>query len=170
MNMEKIIGLLFIIVGLLLVIYPMVSSAFISIMIGFSMVCFGMSSICIGIIFTDIPRYKYLSIIIGLVSLIFGAIFMFFLNALPFLVSLQFFIIGFMMMFYGLMGMVFLDDKSYIALSAVAFILGILIVALAYFAASQTYLIAVIVGALLIVDGIVALVIGRSKSLIEKYG
>lgn len=168
--MEKIIGLLFLIVGLLLVIFPMVSSAFLSIMIGFAMVCFGMSSICLGIVFTDVPRYKYLSIIIGVISLIFGMIFMFFLNALPFLVSFQFLIIGFIMMFYGLLGIIFLDDKKHIVLSIITFIFGILIVALAYFAASQTFLIAVIIGALLIVDGVFALVIGSSKSLIEKYG
>ena len=97
MNMEKILGLLYIIFGLLFVIYPIFSSALLSMIIGFSLVCFGLSSICMGIVFTEIPLYKYLAIILGIIAVIFGIMFMFFLNAVPFLVSLQFYIVGFLM-------------------------------------------------------------------------
>ena len=62
MNMEKILGLLYIIFGLLFVIYPIFSSALLSMIIGFSLVCFGLSSICMGIVFTEITLYKYLAI------------------------------------------------------------------------------------------------------------
>lgn len=74
------------------------------------------------------------------------------------------------MMFYGILGIIYLNDKSYIALSVIGLILGILNIVLAVFAASQPFLIAVIIGALLIVDGVIVLVVGRSKSLIEEYG
>ena len=124
------------IVGLLLVIYPMVSSAFLSIIIGFSLVCFGMAAVCMGFVFTEDSTYSLLSIIVGITSLILGMIFMFFLNALPFLVSLQFYIVGFLMIFYGILGIIYLDDKSYIALSVIGLILGILNIVLAVFAAS----------------------------------
>ena len=169
MNMEKIMGLLFIILGLLLVIYPMVSSAFLSILIGFSLVCFGMSALGMGIVFSENPVYRYSSIMIGIISLIFGIIFMFFLNALPFLFSLQFFIIGFLIMFYGILGIIYLTGTAYKALSVLGLLLGILIVVLTLFLASQPIIIAVIIGAFLIIDGVCLFVVGASESLIEKY-
>ena len=104
-------------------------------MIGFSLVCFGMAAVCMGLVFTEDSRYSSLSIIIGVLSLIFGIMFMFFLNALPFLTSLQFYIIGFLMMFYGILGIIYLNDKSYIILSVIGLILGILNIVLAVFAA-----------------------------------
>lgn len=168
-NTEKIMGVLFIILGLLLVFYPIVSSAFLSILIGFSLVCFGMSALGMGIVFSESPVFRYSSIMIGIISLIFGIIFMFFLNALPFLFSLQFFIIGFLMMFYGILGIAYLAGAAYKLLSVTGLILGIVIVALTLFLASQPIIIAVIIGAFLIIDGVCLLVVGSSESLIEKY-
>ena len=170
MNRERILGLLFIILGLLFVIYPIFSSAFLSILIGFSLVCFGMSSICMGIVFTETSTFTILSIILGIIAVLFGMMFLFFLNAVPFLVSLQFYIAGFLMILYGLMGIIFMNDKKSTIISAIGLILGILTVALAVFAASQPILIAIIIGALLIVDGVFLLVIGGSETLIENYG
>ena len=95
---------------------------------------------------------------------------MFFLNAVPFLVSLQFYIIGFLMIFYGLMGAIYIQEKSFRIRSVLAVILGILTVILATFAATQPVIIAIIIGVFLIIDGVFLLVIGSSKSLIEKYG
>ena len=106
MNMEKILGLLYIIIGLLFVIYPIFSSAILSMVIGFALVCFGLSSICMGIVFAENSTYRLLSILLGIVSLIFGIMFLFFLNAVPFLVYLQFYIVGFLMIFYGLLGII----------------------------------------------------------------
>ena len=144
MNMEKILGLLYIIFGLLFVIYPIFSSALISMIIGFSLVCFGLSSISMGIVFTEMPLYKYLTIMLGIIAIIFGIMFMFFLNAVPFLVSLQFYIVGFLMIIYGLVGIIFLDDKVYRIISGIGLILGILTVILAAFLAAQPIVIAVI--------------------------
>ena len=169
MNTEKIMGVLFIILGLLLVFYPIVSSAFLSILIGFSLVCFGMAAVCMGFVFTEDTTYSALSIIVGVISLILGIIFMFFLNALPFLFSLQFFIIGFLMMFYGILGIAYLAGAAYKLLSVTGLILGIVIVALTLFLASQPIIIAVIIGAFLIIDGVCLLVVGSTESLIEKY-
>lgn len=95
--------------------------------------------------------------------------FMFFLNAVPFLVSLQFYIVGFLIL-YGLVGVICLDDKAYRIISAIGVILGFLTVILAAFLASKPVVIAIIIGVLVIVEGVLFIVIGRSKSLIEKYG
>ena len=74
------------------------------------------------------------------------------------------------MILYGLIGVIYLDDKAYRIISAIGLILGILTVILAAFLASQPIVIAVIIGVLLIVEGASLIVIGRSKSLIDKYG
>ena len=168
--MEKLVGLLYILLGLLLVIYPIFSSALISVVIGITLICFGLSALSMGFVFTETPMYTYLSLTIGFISLVFGLIFLFFLNALPFLVSFQFYIIGFLMIFYCILGIIFLKDKKYTILSVIGLILGILIVALAVFAATQPVLVAIIVGVFLIIDGVILLVWGKSVELIEQYG
>ena len=162
--------MLLIIFGLLFVIYPIFSSAFLSIIIGFALICFGMSAICTGIVFTETSLYTYLSIILGIIAVLLGMMFLFFLNAVPFLVSFKFYIVGFLLILSGLMGIIFMGDKKYVIRSAIGLILGILTVALAAFAASQPVLIAIIIGVFLIVDGIFLLVVGGSKNLIENYG
>lgn len=170
MNMEKILGLLYIILGLLLVIFPIFSSALISLAIGFAMVCFGISAIFNGIIFSEAPIYSYLSLSIGVIALLFGLIFMFFLNALPFLISLQFYIVGFILVVYGILGAIYLKDKKLTIISIIGIILGIITIALAVFAASQPVLIAILIGVLLIIEGVALFVVGKSLTLIETYG
>ena len=169
---EKIAGLLYIIFGLLLIIFPIFSSAFISLMIGFALVCFGMTALSMGILLSDsnTSTYSYLSMLIGIISILLGILFMFFLNALTVLTSLQFYIAGFIMMVYGLMGIMYLNDKRYTVRSIIILILGILTVVLAVFAATQPVLIAIIIGVALIVEGVYILVIDRSMKLIETYG
>ncbi len=166
---EKIIGLLYILFGIILIVSPIFSSELLSICIGFSLVCFGLAEMATGILFIGEfgNSYSFLSILVGILSLLFGILFIFFLNALPFLVSLQFYIIAILMMVYGLMGIFYLDGK-YKIYSVIILILGILNALLAAFFASQPILIAILVGVALIVEGVFVLVIDRSMTLIEK--
>lgn len=172
MGMERIAGFLYIIFGLLLIIFPIFSSAFVSVMIGFALLCFGMAALSMGIILPEnySKMYSYLSASIGIISILLGFMFMFFLNALTFLTSLQFYIVGFIMMAYGMVGIVYIDDKRDAFRSLLLLILGVLTVVLAVVAASQPIFIAIIIGVALIVQGVFTLVIDRSYSLIEKYG
>lgn len=171
MLMEKIAGLFHIILGLLLIIYPLISSAVISITIGFALVCFGISTICMSIIFrNDINKnYSYLSSAIGILSILLGIIFIFFIDALSFLVFFQFYIIGFIMVVYAIMGIIYLKKKNYIIRSIIMLILGILVFLLSVFAASQPLLIAILIGVSLIIEGIFIIVLDSSYSLSEKY-
>ncbi|WP_407415532.1 DUF308 domain-containing protein [Methanobrevibacter sp.] len=166
---EKIIGLLYILFGIILIVSPIFSSELLSICIGFSLVCLGLAEMGTGILFIGEfgNSYSILSILVGILSLLFGIMFIFFLNALPFLVSLQFYIIAILMMVYGIMGIFYLDGK-YKIYSAIILILGILNAVLAAFFASQPILIAVLVGVALIVEGVFVLVIDRGMTLIEK--
>ncbi|WP_407379672.1 DUF308 domain-containing protein [Methanobrevibacter sp.] len=167
---EKIIGLLYILFGIIFIVSPVVSSDLLSICIGFSLVCLGLAEISVGFLFTNEfgNNYAYLSIIIGIISLIFGIIFMFYLNALTFLISLQFYIIAILMMVYGIVGAFYLEGK-YKIYSIIILILGILVAILAAFLASQPILIAILLGVALIIEGVFVLVIDRAETLIEKY-
>ena len=69
------------------------------------------------------------------------------------------------MMFYGILGIIYLNDKSYIILSVIGLILGILNIVLAVFAASQPFLIAVIMVYLSIVNAFIVLVLKLKRSL-----
>ena len=167
---ERLAGLLYILIGFMLIICPMFSSTLISISIGFALVCLGMASISVGILISGETNrtYSISSIVIGFISLIFGMLFIFFLNALTFLTSLQFYIVGILLAVYGVVGLIYLEGK-YKIYSIVILVLGILNILLATFFASQPVLIAVLIGVALVVEGVFVLVIGSSKSLIEKY-
>ena len=93
---------------------------------------------------------------------------MFFLNAVPFLVSLQFYIIGFLMIFYGLMGAIYIQEKSFRIRSVLAVILGILTVILAAFAATQPVIIAIIIGVFAVYSMFKYDSTGSSKSSAEQ--
>ena len=168
---EKIIGLLYILFGIILIVSPMFSAELLSICIGFSLVCLGLAEISVGILFSGEfdNAYSYLSIIIGIISLLFGIMFIFFVNALTFLVSLQFYIIAILMMVYGIVGVFYLDGK-YKIYSIIILILGILNAILAAFFASQPILIAILIGVALIIEGVFILVVDSSMTLIEKSG
>lgn len=168
---EKIIGLLYILFGIILIISPLFSAELLSICIGFSLVCLGLAEISAGILFMGEfdNSYSYLSIIIGILSLLFGIMFIFYLNALTFIVSLQFYIIAILMMAYGIVGVFYLDGK-YKIYSVIILILGLLNALLAAFFASQPILIAILIGVALIIEGVFILVVDRSATLIEKYG
>lgn len=172
MAYERFAGLLYMVLGLMLIIFPMFSSAVISVIIGFALVCFGMATMSLGFVFGEEFEniYSYLTILIGFISLLFGIMFMFFLNALTFLASLQFYIVGIIMMAYGLVGFLYLSEKKYTIYSLIILILGILTVVVAAFLASQPILIAILIGITLIVEGAFFIVIGRSMKLIETYG
>ena len=163
---EKIAGLIYILLGILLIVTPMFSSELLSVCIGLSLVCFGFVAISRGIVFSSefTNSFSILYILIGIISLIFGILFIFSINALTFLTALQFYIVAIIMMVYGLVGLFGGKNKFY---SIIILILGILTFFLAAFLASQPILIAVLVGVALMVEGVFALILGKSMKLIE---
>ena len=170
MFMEKLEGILFIIFGLLFIIYPIFSSAFVSLVIGLSLVCFGLSAIGVSMMFDSDKSFTYLLIAIGLLSILLGIGFMIFLNAISFIVSFQFYIIGIILVAYGLIGILYLNEKTLKIRSALLLILGIITIILAAFAATQPIIIAIILGVALIIEGAFILVLDKSMDMIERYG
>jgi uncharacterized membrane protein HdeD (DUF308 family) len=150
------LGLISIIIGLIFIVFPIFSSALISVIVGLSLLFFGISAVFFG--WNMRNTYNYMlsntALIIGIIAVIFGFLFLFYIDALPFLVSIQFYIVGFIMIIFGITG--FLSRVNNISnfTSILVFLMGIVAIALAIFAQSQPIFITMVLGAVLIFEGL----------------
>jgi len=144
MDQTKISGIFAIILGLLFIIFPIISTGTVSIIMGLSLLFFG-----IAIIVTD---FTGLNILAGILAIIFGLLFMFAINALSFLVGLQFYIIAILMIIAGVTGL--FSDKVSNWSSLAIILLGIIEIALAALSIAQPIYAAVLVGISLIIQGV----------------
>jgi uncharacterized membrane protein HdeD (DUF308 family) len=156
MDGNKTLGLISIIIGLIFIVFPIFSSALISVIVGLSLLFFGISAVFFG--WNMRNTYNYMlsntALIIGIIAVIFGFLFLFYIDALPFLVSIQFYIVGFIMIIFGITG--FLSRVNNISnfTSILVFLMGIVAIALAIFAQSQPIFITMVLGAVLIFEGL----------------
>lgn len=159
MNIEKTAGLSTIIIGILLIILPMFFSELISIIVGLSLLFFGISTIIMGYsLRLEMDVIAKAIMVIGIIAVIFGLLFIFAINALSFLMSLQFYIIGFIMIVFGITGLISRINTATIFTSIVVLVMGIISIALAAYALNQPIYIAVILGLGLIVEGVTFLI------------
>ena len=156
MEFNKSAGLISIIIGLIFIIFPMFSAELISIIVGLSLLVFGISSLFMGFnIRNDINKLpSTLSIILGILAIIIGFMFIFYIDALSFLVGLQFYIIGFIMILLGITGVIARINTASTITSIFVALLGIVSIFLAIFALNQPVYIAIIIGVVLIIEGI----------------
>ncbi len=159
MEDTKSIGLFTIIIGLLFIAFPMVSTEIISIIVGLSLLFFGISSIFNGINIRkpENTTYSNIFIIIGLIVAIFGFLFIFYIDALSFLIGIQFYLIGFILIILGITGLVSRMSSISVFTSILVLIMGIVAIVLAAFAMTQPIYLAIIIGAVLIIEGIALL-------------
>ena len=159
MNIEKTAGLSTIIIGILLIILPMFFSELISIIVGLSLLFFGISTIIMGYsLRLEMDVIAKAIMVIGIIAVIFGLLFIFAINALSFLISLQFYIIGFIMIIFGITGLLSRINTATIFTSIVVLLMGIISIALAVYALNQPIFIAVILGLGLIIEGVTFLI------------
>lgn len=155
MGVEKSAGILSIIVGLIFIIFPMFSAEFVSIIVGLSLLFFGISAAFMGFNMRKQTGYVGIAImIIGIIAIIFGFLFIFYIDALSFLIGLQFYIVGFIMIVFGITGLLSRMNRFSAFTSILVLLMGIVAIALAIFASSQPIYIAIIIGIVLIIEGI----------------
>jgi uncharacterized membrane protein HdeD (DUF308 family) len=155
MDIKKSAGLLSIIIGLIFIIFPMFSSEFISFIVGLSLLFFGISTVFMGYQIKDqMDLYSKIIMIIGAISIIFGFLFIFYIDALSFLVGFQFFIVGIIMIVFGITGLLSKLTRFSTFTSILVLIMGIVLFALAIFAANQPIYIAIIIGIVIIIEGV----------------
>lgn len=106
MAFEKSAGIIFIILGLIFILFPMFSAGVVSIIVGLSLLFFGISAAMMGFNMRKESKVvSIITIIIGIISLILGLLFIFYIDAISFLVAFQFYIVGFIMIIFGITGL-----------------------------------------------------------------
>ena len=156
MGVNKGAGIFAIILGLIFIIFPMFSAEMVSIIVGLSLLFFGISAVFLGLNLRHDPNggFSIVAIIIGILAIIFGFLFIFYIDALSFLIGIQFYLVGFIMIIFGIAGLISGMGKEFIFSSILSLILGIVAIALAAFSMAQPIYIAIIIGILLIAEGV----------------
>ena len=148
------LSIITIIIGLIFIIFPLFSANLISILIGASILIFGISLAYTGIISKDISgAFSSVAAIFGVVMIILGLAFIFGTNALSFLIGLQFYLVGFMLIVVAILGLLAGSDINRMG-SVISLVLGIVVLFIAAFAASNPELITIILGIALIAYGV----------------
>ena len=155
MDYKKYAGISFIILGLIFILFPMFSSELVSIIVGLSLVFFGISAAFMGYTLKDRQKEVAITIIlIGIISIILGLLFIFYINAISFLVAFQFYIVGFIMILFGITGLVSRASKISNFTSILVLLMGIVAIALGVFAGENPIFLAIVIGIVLIIEGI----------------
>ena len=155
MDYRKILGIIFIILGLLFVIYPLYSTAAVSWIAGICLISFGFASIIDGFsIWSMMAHVSLINILLGICAILLGLLFIYEISALSFILAYLFYLVAFVMIFIGIVGIVFgLDSISRIA-SVLILILGIIAVFFAAYSIAEHLYTTILVGICLIMEGI----------------
>lgn len=155
MQINQIAGILSIVLGIIFIIFPMFSAGLVSVIVGLSLLFFGISSAFMG---WNMRKYRdnfsTAFIIIGIIAVIFGFLFIFYIDALSFLYGLSFYIVGFIMIVFAIAGLLSKDKNISKFSSLLVLIMGIIAIALAAFAMANPAYIAIIVGIVLVIEGV----------------
>ncbi len=155
MEVNKGAGILSIVLGLIFILFPMFSSGLVSVIVGLSLLFFGISSVYLGYnMRNEFDLYSKTTIIIGIIAIIFGFLFIFYIDALSFLIAIQFYIVGFIMIIFGISGLISRMGSISTFTSILVLIMGIIAIALAAFSINQPVYIAIIIGIVLIIEGV----------------
>ncbi len=165
MDYKKVLGIIFIILGLIFAIYPFYSARAVSFFAGIALIAFGFAAIIDAFsVLSMMTRASGIEILLGMLAILFGLLFIYEIDALSFLVSVQFYIIGFVLLFIGLVGIFSSFGTMSKLTSVLILILGIVAVLLAAFSMAEPLFVAILVGICLIMEGIAFLTTGIAES------
>lgn len=169
MNYTKILGILSIILGLLFIVYPLLSAGVVSIMAGISLITFGLVVIFNAFsLWSIVTNMSFIEIVMGFLLILFGFLFFVDLSALAFLVSFSFYFIAFILIIIGISGIVYGTGVSRWA-SVLTLIFGIIFLLLAVFSITDPLIIAILIGACLMVRGVIFFTVGTAFDGINRY-
>ena len=155
MDSRKIVGIIFIILGLLFIVSPLTSLIAVSLVAGISLIAFGLMTIIDGFsLFSRMAGISGLKIVLGILALILGALFIFHIDALSFIVGFQFYLIAFVLIFIGIAGIFSGPDAKAKVISLLILIMGIITIFLAAFSIANPLFVAILVGISLIFEGV----------------
>lgn len=165
MNYKLILGILLIIFGLIFAIYPTYSAGAVSFIAGISLIAFGFAAIIDGFsLWSMMAHISGIEILLGMLAMLFGLLFIYNIDALSFLVSFQFYLIAFILIFIGILGLFSGSETISKLTSILIIILGIIAIFLAAFSLAQPLYVAIIVGICLIMQGITFIAAGITEN------
>ncbi|WP_296796508.1 DUF308 domain-containing protein [uncultured Methanobrevibacter sp.] len=153
MDLEKIIGIIFMVLGLIFIIFPMFSAESVSFIVGLSLLFFGFASIANGLSVRNMSTLSKINLVVGIIAVIFGILFIFAINALSFLVGFQFYIIAFILIFCGIVGIISNSTLSKTT-SLLILIIGIIAIVLGVYSITDPIYAAILIGLCLILQGL----------------
>ena len=155
-QINKNAGYLSIVLGLIFIIFPMFSAGLVSLIVGLSLLFFGISAASMGWNMKNEVDdiFPMIILAIGIIAVIFGFLFIFYIDALSFLVAIQFYIVGFIMIVFGIAGLFSHMTSTSTLSSLLVLLMGIIAIALGIFAINEPVYIAIIIGIVLIIEGI----------------
>ena len=155
MDYKKLLGIIFIVLGLIFVFYPMVSSEAVSWIAGICLIAFGFSSIIDGFsILSMVTHISAIEILLGICAILLGILFIYEIDALSFILAFQFYLIAFVLVLFGLAGLVSPGPMLSKVISLLILIMGIIVIACAFYSITQPLYAAIFVGICLILEGI----------------
>ena len=151
-------GIIPIIIGIIFIVFPMFSADLISIFVGLMVLICGCGLLFSGYVTRETSgSLAWINIILGIILIILGLCFIFAINAVSFLVALQFYIVGFILILVGITGLLGEGIMSKTG-SLLNLVLGIVVIFIAIYAANSPQLITIILGIVLIANGILSLI------------
>lgn len=155
MDYEKIVGIFCLVLGLMFILFPMFLPELVSIIIGLSLVFLGISIVFTGYTLKEIRKeIAIISIIIGIISIILGILFIFYINAIVFIVAFQSFIVGTIMIIFGICGLISKTGRISNFTSILILLMGVVAIAIGFFAENNPIFLAMLIGVVLIIEGI----------------
>ena len=158
MDSNKYAGILIILLGLIFMCFPIFSSVLFSVIVGVSLLLLGISIAALGFdLRATNGALAALTIVLGIIGIIIGILFIFYLDAVSILVSLEFYIIGIIMLITGISGLFVNEDGKSKFVAVLIIIMGIISFLIAVYALAEPLYIAILVGIVLILEGILML-------------
>lgn len=155
MDNEKVAGIFYLVVGLIFILFPMFSAELVSIIVGLSLVVLGISIALTGYNLRGMQKeVPIIVIIIGIITIIIGLLFIFYVNAISFIVAIQFYVVGFIMIILGICGLLTKTGRMTNFSSILFILMGIIAIALGMFSGDNPIFLAILIGVVLVIEGV----------------
>ena len=155
MENKNIICFLTLLLGLMFIIFPIISITIISIFIGVGVVFLSLALIFTGFKTSgQLTIMSPITILLGLIGVIFGLAFIFNFNAVSVITGLQFYVLGFLFLVLGISGLV--SELRYLSSisSLIMIVFGFVSLLLGVFAFDHPEILAIFIGLILVLQSV----------------
>ena len=155
MNFKKSIGFITLLLGILFVACPIFFRNMLPTIMGLSLLCLGISVIFNG---WDIRRisdnvYSNISLVIGVILIVLGLLFIFYIVLISIVSGFEFYIVGILFIVIGVNGYLSNINRAHDFSSIFILIMGVLSISLVVLTSPNLVVVPILIGVVLIVEG-----------------